>query len=104
MAGRDSQVIHRPAVPIETDHRSSHQFNTDRAHKKQLGLFGQLACNVSAWVVPWARKTALLPQRDNRRFIDLLEDSDLHIADDAQRVAHERRSDALIRICLLYTS
>src|SRR3990172_141017 len=92
MAGRDSQVVHPPAVPIETDHYSSHQFDIDRAHKKQLGLFSEFACNVSARVVPGARKTALLPQRDNRRFIDWLKDSDLHIADDAQRFALPRAS------------
>src|SRR5471030_3000695 len=85
MAGRDGQVVYPPAVPIETDHHGSHQFSTDRAHKKQLGLFGELACNVSARIVPRAGKTALLPQRDNRPFIDWLENSDLHMADDAQR-------------------
>ncbi len=97
MAGRDSQVVHPPAVPIETDHRSSYQFNADRTHKKQLRLFSELACNVSVRIVPRARKTALLPQGDNRRFIDRLKGSDLHVADDAHRLRSAGRGFMRVR-------
>jgi hypothetical protein len=85
MPGGNGQIINPAAVAIEANHRSSYQFVAHRSNQKQLGLFRELARNVGVWIVPWARKTALLPECDYGRLIVRLKGSDSHVACDAQR-------------------
>ena len=85
VAGGNGQVVNPATVAIEADHGGRYQFLGYRSDQKQLGLFGEFARDVGMWIIPRARQTALLPERDDGGFIAWLKDSDLHAGGDGRR-------------------
>jgi hypothetical protein len=71
-------------VTIEANHRRGDQVVAHRSDQEQLRLFRELARDVGVWVVPWARKAALLPEGDNGWLVVRSKGSYLHMAGDAQ--------------------
>ena len=98
MLGCDSEVVHPPAVTVETDHRRRHELVVDGSDEKQLGLLGELAGDVPVRVVPRSNQPGLDPQGDHGIGVGFGEGAQVH-----PFIKANRRPPRRVSACRQYT-